>query len=83
MTRRALVWWLGGALLIAGVILSVWWPVHRAEVRAKEATSLKAAWEARTLTLRPDGCVELRTDGGQRAFVFEKKAWRECPRVKR
>lgn len=78
MTRRGVVLWLAGALLLAGIIIFAWWPVHKAEVQAREAISLKAAWDARSLTLRPDGCLDLRTDGGRRSFVFEKKAWREC-----
>ena len=82
MTRRAFFWWFAGAVLLAGVILGAWWPVHKAEVQAKQATSLKAAWEARSLTLRPDGCIELRTDGGRRAFVYVGKTWRECPKGK-
>lgn len=80
MTRRGLILWLAGAVLITGIIIGAWWPVYKAEIQAKEAVSLKAAWEARSLTLRPDGCLDLRMGGGHRSFVFEKKAWRECPR---
>lgn len=80
MTRRALVGWLIGALVIAGIIVGSWWPVHQKVVQARAAVSLKAAWEDRSLTLYPNGCVELRTDGGRRAFVYVGKAWRECPK---
>lgn len=80
MTRRARLLFLLVALGIAVVVIGSWWPVHRADVRAREAVSLKAAWEARTLTLRPDGCLDLKTDGGRRSFIFEAGAWRECRR---
>ena len=80
MTRRGVLLFLGGYLLIAGIVFGAWLPVHKAKVQAKEAASLKAAVAARTLTLRPDGCLELRTDGGHRSFIFVNKAWRPCPK---
>jgi hypothetical protein len=75
--------WLIGAILIIVVIVGAWWPVHKADVQARQAASLKGAWEARSLTLRPDGCLDLRTDGGRRSFIFVGKAWRECPKGKK
>ena len=42
--------------------------------------SLKDSWQGRSLTFRPDGCVELRANHGFRSFVFQDRRWRECPR---
>ena len=83
ITRRARLIFLLMAAVIVAVIIGSWWPVYRAEVRVKEATSLKAAWDARTLTLYPNGCVELRSGGGRRTFIFVGKTWRECPKEKK
>lgn len=72
----------GGALLLLALLWGAWWSPTRPPVTPTVATSLAQAWSARSLTLRTDGCVELLTEKGQRAFVFEKKAWRECPQRK-
>ena len=42
--------------------------------------TLKDSWEGRSLTFRPDGCVELRANHGFRSFIFQDRRWRECPR---
>jgi len=73
---------LAGAALLTALIGGAWWWPARPTASPSPATSLVNAWSARSLVLHVDGCVELRTDRGHRAFVFEKKAWRECPKGK-
>lgn len=80
MTRRGVFLFLAGALVLAGIILAAWWPIRQATQKEQAAVSLNAAWQARTLTLHPNGCVELRGEKGRRAFIFVNKAWRECPK---
>ena len=81
MSRREIVLWIMGYLLIAAIVLGAWWSPRQPRAQEEQLPiSLKAAFTARTLTLHPDGCVELRTDGGRRAFVFAGKTWRECPK---
>ncbi len=74
---------LAGILVYAALILTAWWWPVAPPSSPSVATSLAESWRGRSLTLRSDGCVELLTEKGQRAFVFEKKTWRECLRGKR
>ena len=80
MTRRGVFLFLGGALVLVGMVVGAWWPAYKDKTALNEAASLKTAFAARTLTLRPNGCLELRTDGGHRSFIFVNKAWRPCPK---
>jgi len=73
---------LAGALVLTALIGGAWWWPARPPAAPSPATSLVDSWRARSLTLRLDGCVELNTAKGQRAFIYEKKAWRECPKGK-
>ena len=80
MTRHGVFLFLGGALVLVGMVVGAWWPAYKDKTALHEAASLKAAFAARTLTLRPDGCIDLRTDGGHRSFIFVNKVWRACPK---
>lgn len=66
-------------VLAMGLAWLIYYPPHA--VTAKPTVpkaSLQEAREGRTLVLRPDGCVELKTEQGRRTFIYQNRQWREC-----
>ena len=70
-------------LLVAGLLgVALGWaifsPPWGPAIPATAKTSLQETWEGRILTIRPDGCVELKTERGRRTFIYQNGWWREC-----